>query len=184
MEKTGVQKLAGVLKVLVTIAFICNLVVLPLVPGMVMFKVNVVTAIMQEPFLVFTILPYLAVAWVCIWANQYTAALALFLLCCGTCTAILLWQGRRVLDTVIKGETFTFGNAANMKRAAVCCFVISAAALVRAVWGVCFYRSILPLLSYNALFVPIFLMAGLLCLVMSALFRQAAEMKAENDLTI
>ena len=28
------------------------------------------------------------------------------------------------------------------------------------------------------------LLAGLLCLVMSALFRQAAEMKSENDLTI
>ncbi|MEG1578846.1 MAG: DUF2975 domain-containing protein [Oscillospiraceae bacterium] len=27
-------------------------------------------------------------------------------------------------------------------------------------------------------------MGGLLCLVMSALFRQAAELKAENDLTI
>ena len=42
----------------------------------------------------------------------------------------------------------------------------------------------LPLVTYNALFVPIFAMAGLLCLVMSALFRQAAEMKSENDLTI
>ena len=29
-----------------------------------------------------------------------------------------------------------------------------------------------------------FTMFGLLCLVMSALFRQATEMKAENDLTI
>ena len=38
--------------------------------------------------------------------------------------------------------------------------------------------------TYNALFVPIFTMFGLLCLVMSALFRQATEMKAENDLTI
>ncbi|WP_279036002.1 DUF2975 domain-containing protein [Gemmiger formicilis] len=27
-------------------------------------------------------------------------------------------------------------------------------------------------------------MAGLLCMVMSALFRQAAELKEENDLTI
>ena len=34
------------------------------------------------------------------------------------------------------------------------------------------------------LFVPIFAMFGLLCLVMAALFGQAAEIKAENDLTI
>ena len=47
-----------------------------------------------------------------------------------------------------------------------------------------YYGSIAPLLTYNALFVPIFILGGLLCLVMSALFRQAAELKAENDLTI
>ena len=93
-------------------------------------------------------------------------------------------QARRVLDTILAGNTFTFENAANMRRAAVCCFLISAAALGRTVWGLCFYRSLMPLLTYNALFVPIFLMAGLLCMVMSALFRQAAELKAENDLTI
>ena len=67
---------------------------------------------------------------------------------------------------------------------ALCSFIISGAALVRVIFNVCLFRSAMPLLSYNALFVPIFAMAGLLCLVMSALFRQAAEMKAENDLTI
>ncbi|WP_289804203.1 hypothetical protein, partial [Faecalibaculum rodentium] len=39
-----------------------------------------------------------------------------------------------------------------------------------------YYRSIGPLFTYNALFVPVFFMAGLLCMVMSALFRQAAEL--------
>ena len=52
------------------------------------------------------------------------------------------------------------------------------------IFSVCFFHSPLPILTYNALFVPIFSMFGLLCLVMSALFRQAAEMKAEQDLTI
>ena len=68
--------------------------------------------------------------------------------------------------------------------AAVCCFLIAAAALARVVWGLFYYGSVAPLLTYNALFVPIFILGGLLCLVMSALFRQAAELKAENDLTI
>ena len=58
------------------------------------------------------------------------------------------------------------------------------AALLRTVWGLFYYQSAGPLLTYNALFVPVFLVAGLGCMVMSALFRQAAEMKAENDLTI
>lgn len=51
-------------------------------------------------------------------------------------------------------------------------------------WGICYYRSVMPILTYNFLFVPVFLIAGLVCLVMSALFRQATEMKVENDLTI
>ena len=54
----------------------------------------------------------------------------------------------------------------------------------RTVWGIVYYCSIGPVLTYNALFVPVFLLAGLLCMVMSALFRQAAELKADNDLTI
>ena len=38
MEKTAVQKLAGALKVLVTITLVCNLVALLLVPGMSLMK--------------------------------------------------------------------------------------------------------------------------------------------------
>ena len=41
-----------------------------------------------------------------------------------------------------------------------------------------------PLFTYTTLFVPAFFMAGLLFLVMSALFGQAAELKEDQDLTI
>ena len=34
MEKTAVQKMAGVLKILVTVTFVCNLLVLPLLAGL------------------------------------------------------------------------------------------------------------------------------------------------------
>ena len=40
MEKTAVQKLAGVLKILVTITFVCNLIVLVMVPGLVHISVR------------------------------------------------------------------------------------------------------------------------------------------------
>ena len=89
-----------------------------------------------------------------------------------------------MLRTILRGAPFSAENAVSLRRAAVCSFVVSGAALARLVFSVWYFRSPQPLLSYNALFVPIFAMAGLLCLVMSALFRQAAEMKAENDLTI
>ena len=89
-----------------------------------------------------------------------------------------------MLDTILAGTPFSLRNAVSLRRAGLCCLLISGAALLRLVWGLLYYRSPAPLLTYNALFVPIFLMAGLLCQVMSALFRQAEEMKAENDLTI
>ena len=127
-----------------------------------------------------------AIIWVIGWAefNAYQIALTLFLAFAGTQTAFILWQARRVLKTVLRGEPFSTENAVSLNRAAFGCFLIAAAALARVVFSVCYYQSPRPLASYNALFVPMFAMGGLLCCVCSALFRQAAEMKAENDLTI
>ena len=193
MEKTGVQRLAGVLKILVTITFVCNLAALFLVPGLAMLRspeeliVGIVYFGQGGWFAVLLrLFGFFLAAWQEVWmfGGLYAAVLTAFLLFCGLCTAVILWQGRRVLNTILAGDTFTFGNAANMRRAGVCCFLISAAALGRTAWGLAYYASPAPLLTYNALFVPVFLMAGLLCMVMSALFRQAAELKAENDLTI
>ena len=205
MERTSVQKLARVLRVLVIITFVCNIIALLLVPVEVgLYSVhssmgeiadNIVQSMVKGIFsdeeaigLVlagFYFLPILFVgAYVEVWLDAYMAVLTIFLWACGSCTAVILWQGKRVLDTILKGNPFVLDNAKSMKRAAVCCFVISGAALVRTIWGLVYYQSIAPLFTYNALFVPIFLMGGLLFMVMSALFRQAAELKAENDLTI
>lgn len=173
MEKTAVQKLAMALKVLVTITFICNLVVLPLVP-------HLVRPYYMEDWLYQELLWDLSM----VWQDARARVLILFLQFCGICTAIVLWQARRVLRTILEGNPFQMANSKSLRVAAVCSFLISAAALIRLIWGLAYYRTIEPLLSYNALFVPVFFMAGLLCLVMSALFRQAAELKAENDLTI
>ena len=190
MERTSVEKLARVLRVLVVITFVCNIVALLFVPFMAVSWYydgygsleNIVGTFrydVSDGWAIFFDTPYYMV-----WQYADTAVLTAFLLACGICTAVILWQGKRVLETVLKGEPFTLANAVSLKRTAICCFLISGAALVRLIWGFAAYQSILPLLTYNALFVPIFLMAGLLCMVVSALFRQAAELKAENDLTI
>lgn len=194
MEPTAVQKIARFLNVLVLIAIICNLVLLYLVP---------VAVLSDTPSLLGGIQEYLDgilhpgeddivaagvagsfLAWFWFWQDAHNLVLTLFLVISGICTAVILWQGRRVLGTILRGEPFSMENAASLNRAAVCCFIISLAALIRVIFSVISYRSPAPLWTYNALFVPIFAMAGLLCLVMSALFRQAAEMKAEQDLTI
>ena len=183
MNSTPVEKIARVLRVLVDITLICNLIALPVVPPLVYWRDNPFAlaakgALQGNLFSLW--LEGLSKAW----SEPYTAMLSLFLLFAGTCTAVVLWQGRSVLKTILRGEPFSLENAVALKRAALCGFLISGAALVRLVFSICYYGSLRPLTTYNALFVPIFAMAGLLCLIMSALFRQAAEMKAENDLTI
>ena len=196
MAQTSVQKLARVLRVMVIVVFISNIIVLFFVPTLAaMFTENrwdgqtmerLLTGERVEFWLKFTVFSWNPVVWMFALAGEdfYWPVLTLFLLSCGTCTAVILWQAKRVLDTILKGTPFVMDNAKSMRRAAICCFLISGAAFLRLIWGFAYYRSIAPLLTYNALFVPIFLMGGLLFLVMSALFRQAAQIKAENDLTI
>lgn len=197
MEQTSVQKLARVLRVMVVVVFVCNLIVLFFVPALAGLMAEnrwdgqALERILeggpyQNMFLQFVLYGWHPAIWMLALAGEdfYWPVLTLFLLSCGTCTAVILWQGKRVLDTILKGTPFVMDNAKSMRRAAICCFLISGAAFLRLIWGFVTYKSILPLLTYNALFVPIFLMGGLLFLVMSALFRQAAQIKAENDLTI
>jgi hypothetical protein len=193
LKSMSVQKIASILRISVLVTFICNLLALPVVPGLVYFRSNI--ARRMEFSQLQRIFDYdfddglgnlLGIYLTEVWKEPYTAALTLFLLFSGICTAVILLQAIRVLCTIVEGNRnpFTLENAASLRRAALCCFLIAAAALARVVFSVCYYRSPLPLATYNALFVPMFAMGGLLCLVMSALFRQAAEMKAENDLTI
>lgn len=195
METTRVQKIAGILKTLVTIAFVCNLLAVYLVPVAVLTDggdllggiAGYLGGLLRpgEDDIVLAGAAASLVSWFWLWSfPAYQLVLSLFLTACGVCTAGMLRQARRVLDTILKGTPFSLDNAAALRRAAMFSFLIAAAALARVVFSICYYRSALPLASYNALFIPLFAMFGLLCLVMSALFRQAAELKAENDLTI
>ena len=51
MERTRVQKLAHVLKILVTITFVCNLIALLLIPGYAVLKMAQPFGIHDNPFL-------------------------------------------------------------------------------------------------------------------------------------
>ena len=196
MENIPVQKIARVLYILVLVALVCNVIALYLVPTAVLlggqglsdgFRVYIGNRMFAgEDDIVTAAVAGSAILWVIGWTsfNTYQLVLTLFLLFSGCCTAAILWQARRVLNTILRGEPFSLENAVNLRRAALFCFLIAGAALARVVFSVCYYQSPRPLATYNALFVPMFAMGGLLCLVMSALFRQAAELKAENDLTI
>ena len=197
MSNSTVQILARVLRVLLIFALLLNVLALLLVPASVMVNAENLFGgagtFLHDLFHPeaddVTAGPAAGVSaiflsWVWIWGEGANALIALFLVICGICTALILLQGLRVLGTILTGAPFRAENGVSLRRAAVCCFLIAAAALARVVWGLFYYGSVAPLLTYNALFVPIFILGGLLCLVMSALFRQAAELKAENDLTI
>lgn len=201
MEKTGVSALARVLRVVVLIAFVCNLLVLPLVPGLAALVADggpqmvarALGAALEVPGyegmgLISPEMFFLASLWA-VWAGAaggeaLPALLTLFYWLCGGCTAVILWQAKRVLDTILRGSPFQMVNARALKRAAVCCWVIAGAALVRLVLWLWRAGNLAPLFTYTALFVPGFFTAGLLFLVMSALFRQAAELQEDRDLTI
>ncbi len=197
MEKTAVQRLAKVLKLLVWIVFAANLVCLLLVPGFVAYSLDggpaEIAKVLRHglEYLIkgngsssFFIVVMFYASWWAVWSEWYAALLTLFFWLCGICSASILWQAKKVLDTILAGDPFRMQNAKALNRAAVCCWIISGAALVRLIWWLWYDRSAAPFFTYNALFIPAFLMAGLLFQVMSALFRQAAELKEDQDLTI
>lgn len=196
MKTVSAQKLAQVLNVLVLIALVCNVIALYLVPTAVFAgREGLLEGVLAyfggiffpgEDDIVAAAVAGSAIIWVIGWGSfdAYQLALTLFLVFAGIQTALILWQARRVLKTVLRGEPFSMENAVSLNRAAFSCFLIAAAALARVIFSMIYYHSLRPLATYNALFVPMFAMGALLCCVCSALFRQAAEMKAENDLTI
>ena len=194
MEKTGVQRLARVLRWLVIAVFVCNLLVMPLVPGLVvqmvgfgpermLAAVRSMVGLEGGPALA-EVWRYLALALTVFWRDALVCVVTAAYWLCGACTAVILWQAKKVLDTILRGSPFQMANARALKRAAFCCWVISGAALVRLLWWFWHDGTLAPLFTYTALFVPGFFMAGLLFLVMSALFRQAAELQEDRDLTI
>ena len=198
LKHIDLQKLIRVLRTLVIVVFVCNILALLLVPAMVVLSPKELLEVgledlgyffgLIEPpvddIMRFPVIFAIALAGIAVWESWYHAVLSVFLWVCGICTAVILWQAKQVLDTMLQRSPFVVENACHLRTASTACFVISTAAALRTVWGFFYYKSISPLLTYNFLFCPMFLMAGLLFLVMSALFRQAAEMKAENDLTI
>ena len=196
METTQVQKLARVLRVLVVAVFLLNLYCLTLVPGLSILLADGGPNTVMEAVKAALDLPgyegmgvgslpafFLRSLWG-VWWSGLGALLTLFFWLCGTCTAVILWQAKRVLDTVLQGNPFQRANAGNLGRAAVCCWIISGVALVRLILWLWAEQTLAPLFTYKALIVPAFFMGGLLFQVMSALFRQAAELKEDQDLTI
>ena len=162
MVRTAVQKIADVLIFLCGFLIFCDILLLPLTPALAYFRFQNPASMRFDHLLAVFAYDFddgvgnlLEIILKEAWKSPETAVLALFLLLAGICGAVILVQGIRLLASVADGTPFSLCRD-------------GAAAL----------------LSYTALFIPLFTMAGLLCLVMAGLFHRAAEMKVENDLTI
>lgn len=195
MEQTSVQRLARVLRALVLITFVLNVLVMPLVPGFAALEnshelegmFQDLSQNIRDGYGLHALGHWLMYTLGCfqwVWQSGGAALLTVFFWLCGVCTAVILWQAKKALDTILAGNPFQLSNAKALRRAALCCWVISGAALVRFVLWLWAEGNPSPLFTYNTLAIPAFFMAGLLFQVMSALFRQAAELKEDQDLTI
>ena len=196
MEETSVQRLARTLNLAVTLALVVNLAMLVMIPCLLLlhpesllsgaqgFVDNIATA--GEDDIVAAPIFLLLTGWLFAILNPsaFHLLLCLFFLVCGICTAMILRQARHILLTIQRGKPFQKENAQSMGKAAICCWIISGAALIRLALALIRLGNPAPLFTYNALFVPAFFMAGLLFQVMSALFRQASQLKEDQDLTI
>ena len=168
MEQTNVQKLARVLRVLVLLVLACNLVCLLLVPGIAGLLAQggpgqlrlwtlglgqYLSAGTAEGYGVHNVghmLLFFAGSWQWVWSDASAAAVTLFLWLCGICTAVILWQAKRVLDTILQGNPFQKANARALKRAAVCCFVIAAGGIDLSVGSLLAFSGVLSLQVMNA----------------------------------
>ena len=202
MRQMANQRLAKTLRFMVSALIVCNIIGFILIPALVIlspedFLQYIVDKLLhllnikplpaeQAELYVFGwwTLAAVVASWQEVWTQTAWLLHAMFLFVCGICTLLILRQAHDILDTILEGDPFQMINAVCMKRAAVCCWVISGAALVRLIAELSWTKSIAPFCTYNTLFIPVFLIGGLLFLVMSALFRQAAELQEDQDLTI
>ena len=183
MKPANAEKLARVLKWIVTIAFILLLALLFYVPWLTGIRMMLSwTYVIKTQFSFGAVLS----AWKVLFdaADPWRTVLAWFLLVCGVCGAVILWQGRIVLSNLAEGRLFARSNGKAVVRAGVFCFIIAAAAAVRLVANLVLSKSAAPLVTYSTFFIPVFVIAGLLLFVAGALFARAAELKEENDLVI
>ena len=194
MTMTSTQRLARILRTVMTIALVCNIIALFIVPSIRYLGLRDFLFLLKNRILELTVRDYsmdsepipvlLFGGLFVVWTKPVAAIWTVFLWICGCLTAVILWQARLVVNTVLEGNPFQHANAVALKRVALCCWSVSVVALVRLVAELLYYRDPAPLLTYNTLFVPGFYAAGLLFMVLSALFRQAAQLQEDQDLTI
>ncbi len=94
----------------------------------------------------------------------------------GVFAELILWQARCIMRNVNTGTIFSSDTVKRMKIAAGECLALSVFYLVMLLCGMTKFTMVVVCVT--------FLLAGLIVLVFSELFRQAVAYKQENDMTI
>ena len=101
---------------------------------------------------------------------------------------VILYNLKKILDSVIKVTPFIMSNVICLNRIAKCCFIISITYFLNLIFNVQYSK--LSLISLNFVGVDIhpefimFFFAGCFILVLAQVYKQAIEVKEENDFTI
>lgn len=98
-----------------------------------------------------------------------------FLYASGIGTAMILIQGHRILRRLERNEPFTVGQAGSFRLMAWAFFWLALAFMVK----VFFYNTLLTMFCCL-----LFFAFGVVCLILADVFRQAWQVKTENELTI
>lgn len=101
--------------------------------------------------------------------------LLIFLYFTGVFCLWIVYEMNRIFHTISRANPFQMDNVKSLNRIGLACFVICGAYIVK----IFCYNSFLTIII-----MMIFLIAGLFSIVLAELFRQAAQYKEENDLTI
>ncbi len=97
------------------------------------------------------------------------------LLLSGVCAVYIIFQLKRTFKTLITGNPFVIENTLYLKNMSIAAFLISLIYIIKLFYWFTFATVIIVL---------VFLIAGLFCLTLRDLFKQAVKFKEDNDLTI
>lgn len=93
----------------------------------------------------------------------------------GLCCAYILYNLKQMFRTLLCGNPFTDENVIRFRRLSVTCITIAIIYIIKSIFLFTIGTVIVSL---------VFIIGCLFCLTLKDLFKQAANYKAENDLTI
>jgi hypothetical protein len=100
----------------------------------------------------------------------------------------IMYYLRRIIDSLIKVTPFIWDNVKSLKRIAAACFVVAGCYIINCFVNAQYkdfkFVSIDSKGVHTDIEFLIFLFAGCFILVLSQVFKQAVEVKEENDFTI